>query len=100
MGTPACVGQEVTVAFIQGVISFFYYLWKGQLSLTFTYWVVGFIGNFTVFIVPLFFIESPPGEMTQARIVHLAISATYYAFSAVCVGRAVGLKKRPKTWPF
>lgn len=86
--------------FIQGTVSFLYYLWRGQLGLPFTYWVVGMFGNFSVFLLPLLILDSLGEEMNTAHIIHLLVSAAYFVFSTVCVVRAAGNNKRPRTWPF
>ena len=88
------------MAFIQATINFFYFLWRGQISLAFTYWVVGFAGNFAILVIPLLTLDSLRGPMSTPHWIHLAISGVYFLFSAVCVGRAAGKLDRSKTWPF
>ena len=88
------------VGFVQTIVTLFYYLWRGQLGLPFTYWVVGICGNFSVFVFPLIFFNSLGAQMNTAHVVHLLISAAYFGFSAICLVRAAGNTGRPKTWPF
>lgn len=87
-------------AALQGIVIFFFYMWTGQLGLPFTYWIVGLLGNFTVFLLPLALFDDLGQEMNRAQIYHLVVCALYYLVSSICVARAMGYRKRPKTWPF
>ena len=88
------------VKFVQGTINFIYFLWRGEIALWFTYWIVGLFGNFSIFVLPLFFSDSLAGDFSTRHAVHLTISGLYFVFSSVCITRAVGANRRPKTWPF
>jgi len=80
----------------QNVISFVFYLWTGQLSAAFTYWVVGIFGNFALFCIPLYAYDGLGTHMTAGHIALLGVSAVYFLFSAVCVTRSVGTADLPK----
>ena len=84
-------------------------LWRGDVKLVFTYWIVAACGNYSFRLVDIFFDKFgyyeaiAEGEWTGGEIflwifLASAIPSLYFLFSAVCVWRSANKYKGRAVW--
>lgn len=79
-------------------------LWRGDVSLAFTYWVVLVIGNFLFVLNDMYWEASGfYNVMTFEKVVSfwtfIAVGIIYFLFTAVCVWRSANKYKGRILWP-
>jgi hypothetical protein len=78
-------------------------LWRGDVKLVFTYWVVGVIGN-SLFAVPSVYLDTIGfvDEITEGKLIFLGglfiVSILYAFFTIVCIWRSASKYKGRSVW--